>query len=170
MLSTDRTPFGLERMHTCWIPTGEDLPQDGGRWWKAVDGSGLRGYSQAAVLEPRWEPLELLMDMPGASAGARCDFFYVVETDIPPDSENDFNAWYEKEHLPGLSQVPGTVRARRYRRMQGGPRYMACYDLVTPASMESPAWLAVRNTPWSSRMRPLFRNARRTLHIAHTIP
>lgn len=159
----------MKRMHTCWVPNGEDLPQDGGGWWKAVDGSGLRGYCETDVTDIRWEPLELLTDLPGASAGARCDFLYVVETDIPPEAERDFNAWYETEHLPGLSQVPGTVRARRYRRLQGGPRYMACYDLVTPAAMESPAWLAVRHTAWSSRLRPLFRNARRTLHTIHTV-
>ena len=31
------------------------------------------------------------------------------------EGEVDFNAWYDEEHLPGLSAVPGTLAARRYR-------------------------------------------------------
>lgn len=167
MSLTDRVMCGPERQYTCWVPAAAVGPLERGQWWKAVDGSGWRGHGQAEAMDSPWEPVTLLTECPGASAGTRAGFLYLVETDIPPESEAEFNAWYDTEHLPGLSQVSGTVRARRYRRMRGDPLYMACYELVTPAAMESPAWLAVRNTPWSSRMRPLFRNTRRTLHAFH---
>jgi hypothetical protein len=49
-------------------------------------------------------------------------------------------------------------------RQNGSPRYLACYDLVTPEAMERAEWLAVRHTPWSSRVRAMFRNTRRTLY------
>jgi len=32
---------------------------------------------------------------------------YVVETDIDPAAADDFNAWYDEEHLPGLAAVAG---------------------------------------------------------------
>ena len=32
-----------------------------------------------------------------------------------PEAEDDFNAWYDEEHLPALAVVPGTLAARRYR-------------------------------------------------------
>lgn len=99
----------------------------------------------------------------GASSGEAAPYHYIVETDVLPEREADFNAWYEQEHLPGLASVPGTVRAMRYRNPDGHPRYHACYDLVRPETLGSPAWLAVRGTPWSDRVRPTFVNTRRTM-------
>ena len=47
--------------------------------------------------------------------------------------EEEFNAWYREEHLPGLAAVPGTVGAYRFLRPVGrSPRYVACYDLLSP--------------------------------------
>lgn len=104
-----------------------------------------------------------LLDISGAAAGAAAAFHYIVETDVLPEHEADFNAWYDEEHLPGLAAVPGTVRAARYLHREGSPRYFACYDLATLDGFNSPPWLAVRGTAWSSRVRPAFRNTRRTL-------
>lgn len=133
-------------------------------WWHAVDGSGALAYVLGACPDNRWDPLVQLTSLPGASHREQARYHYVVETDIPAHAEADFNAWYDTEHLPGLAHVPGTVHAYRYRRIQQHPQYVACYDLVTPAAMESPEWLSVRGTPWSDRVRPLFHNTRRTLY------
>ena len=107
--------------------------------------------------------LSLLMDLPGAAAGTEAPYHYVVETDVMAECEADFNAWYDREHLPGLASVPGTVRARRFRNVDDHPRYHACYDLVRRETLGSPPWLAVRGTPWSDRVRPAFFNTRRTM-------
>jgi len=107
--------------------------------------------------------LLLLRDLAGASASEAALFHYIVETDVLPESEGDFNAWYDDEHLPGLAAVPGTARATRYRNTGGPPRYHACYDLVRPETLGSAQWLAVRGTPWSDRVRPAFRNTKRTM-------
>jgi hypothetical protein len=150
---------------TCLVAEGDPRPPEPATWWRAVDGSGWLGYSGGPVSDPRWVSLQPLVDLPGASAGTAAGYHYVVETDIPPEAEADFNAWYETEHLPGLARVSGTVRARRYRRTSGQPLYIACYDLVAPDVLGSEAWQAVRNTAWSARVRPLFRNTRRTMHV-----
>ncbi|MBV7481361.1 DUF4286 family protein [Bordetella sp. BOR01] len=102
-------------------------------------------------------------DVAGQAAGQPAPWFYVVETDIKPGAEADFDRWYEEEHLPGLAAVPGTVRARRYLAREGSPRYYACYDLASRETFGSPAWLAVRGTDWSSRVRPNFINTKRTM-------
>jgi len=99
----------------------------------------------------------------GASAGRPAPFRYVVETDVEAAHEADFNAWYDDEHLAGLAAVPGAVRAARYRDPSGAPRYHAIYDLERPETLGSPAWLAVRATPWSDRVRPRFVNTKRTM-------
>jgi hypothetical protein len=107
--------------------------------------------------------LEPLIERPGPAAGDDTRYHYVVETDVEPQHERELNAWYDTEHLPGLAAVPGAARARRYRNLRHAPRYYACYDLVAPDVLERAEWLAVRGTEWSSRVRPTFRNPKRTM-------
>jgi hypothetical protein len=108
--------------------------------------------------------LTCVQDIAGASAGSPAPWHYVVDTDVLPEAEADLNAWYLEEHLPGLASVPGTVWAGRFvREGATGPRYRACYDLVSLETFGSPPWLAVRATAWSSRVRPSFRNTRRMM-------
>ena len=110
--------------------------------------------------------LQALMEIDGASAHEPASHHYVVETDVVPHADADLNAWYDEEHLPGLAAVPGTVRAARYRNLDDGPRYHACYELATPAAFGSVPWLAVRATDWSSRVRPAFLNTRRIMFLS----
>ncbi|MBT7664475.1 MAG: hypothetical protein HN608_06100, partial [Rhodospirillaceae bacterium] len=47
---------------------------------------------------------------------------------VTAEAEDDFNAWYDEEHLPALLAVPGTLSARRYRAgvdAEGTHRYVA---------------------------------------------
>lgn len=107
--------------------------------------------------------LARVQDLRGASHGAAVLFHYVVETDVVPEADVDLNDWYDNEHLPGLASVPGTIRAQRFLCLDAGPRYHSCYDLVSPETLGSPPWLAVRHTAWSDRVRPNFRNTKRTM-------
>jgi GNAT superfamily N-acetyltransferase len=70
--------------------------------------------------------------------------------------------WYADEHLPGLAQVPGCVRARRLMNLDHPPESFACYDLASLDVLASPAWLKVRQTRWSDLCRPHFTNTLRT--------
>lgn len=102
-------------------------------------------------------------EIPGASQGAVAPWHYIVETDVAAGVEDELDAWYATEHLPGLAAVPGTVCAQRFVDDIGSPRHHACYDLHTRETFGSPAWLAVRATAWSDRVRPHFRETRRTM-------
>jgi len=75
---------------------------------------------------------------------------------VAPEVEDDFNAWYDREHLPALAGVPGTLAARRYRsgEAQGSHRYVAIYHLTSPAVARSKAWIDAIETPWTARVRP----------------
>lgn len=91
-------------------------------------------------------------------------WLYIVHTDIPDDIVEDYNAWYDDEHLPRLVGVPGVERARRY--VADGaltPRYLTAYDLTIKDAFESPAGLKARKTPWTEKMRSLFFNTRRKM-------
>jgi hypothetical protein len=137
--------------------------------WQSKLGAGLRAYSVAEIAPSNhWQRLECLQSLPGPSAGRAVDFHYVVEADVLPENDAQLNAWYQDEHLPGLANVPGTIRAARYRRTHpatGLPQYYACYDLVSFDVTKSAEWLAVRHTAWSDVVRPMFLNTVRTEFI-----
>ena len=107
--------------------------------------------------------LEKVFTPPCASAGEAPVFHYVVEMDPAPGQMPELSEWYDTEHMPGLAQVPGCVSATRFLNHDHGPLSLACYDLVSQETLGSPPWLAVRNTDWSSRMRPHFTNTVRTM-------
>ena len=133
---------------------------------RAAAASALaQARTRASALFPqaRTRLLQPVCLLAGASHGQDAPWHYVVETDVTPEQDDDLNAWYDQEHLPGLAGVPGTVRAERYLCGEGSPRYHACYDLHTQETFGSPPWLAVRATDWSSRVRPAFRNTQRTM-------
>lgn len=140
----------------------------GARCWRSTDGAldyvYLPGDGPAPEVGSPCR-LELLLAQVGASHRALATCHYVVETDVEQAHEEDFNTWYDQEHLPGLAAVDGTVCAARYRAEGGSPRYYACYDLVATEVLASSAWLAVRATAWSERVRPMFRNTRRTMFL-----
>ena len=107
-------------------------------------------------------------DRPGASFGEAAPFHYSVEFDPAEGWEAEIASWYDTEHMPGLALVRGCVRARRFLNLDGGPRVLACYELVSLAARDSKAWQQVVATPWSSRVRPNFLHPKRTL-FARTI-
>lgn len=137
-----------------------------------VNKSGPRLNSEQARMQcvvsgayPEAEAIMLMVTqvVDGASAKQLADWHYIVETDVQPEAEGDFNNWYEQEHLPGLAAVPGTVRALRLLNLAGLPRYHALYLLENRAVFGSGPWVKVRATDWSSRVRPSFINTKRTM-------
>ncbi len=97
-------------------------------------------------------------------------WMYVVHTDIPDHIVDEYNEWYDKEHLPRCAGIPGVLRARRYMSTGilggtgDGPKYLTAYELAGPDVWESPAAQLARKTPWTEKMRSLFSNTRRSLY------
>ncbi len=84
----------------------------------------------------------------------------VVWTDIPAAVEDDFNRWYNEEHLAERVGIPGFLNARRYVSLEGAPKYIALYETVDAQVLKSETYLKVLNTPtpWTQRVRPHFQN------------
>jgi len=76
-----------------------------------------------------------------------------VWNDIDPATEADYNAWYQREHVPERLAVPGIRRARRYRAVEGSPRYAAFYEAATLDVLTSGAYRAqlANPTEWTRR-------------------
>ena len=78
----------------------------------------------------------------------------MVWADIPADKEDDFNHWYEEEHLAELLSGPGVLNAARYEAVSSGPKHLACYELESAAVVESEAFKSRPRTEWGSRVSP----------------
>ena len=72
--------------------------------------------------------------------------------DVPAAHEDEFNRWYDEEHVPLLTKVPGVLGARRFRARSGAPLYIALYDLADLAAPQQPEWRVALATPWSKRI------------------
>ena len=71
-----------------------------------------------------------------------------------PERDEEFNDWYDLEHLPQMRSIPGIETATRFVAVDGWPRYLATYDLTEFAVLRSPAYKALTGsgfTPWSRR-------------------
>jgi hypothetical protein len=86
-----------------------------------------------------------------------------IMTGCDPEAEDDFNGWYNEEHLPRLAEVDGVLHARRFIEAHGQPsegdrlplRYQAIYELADPAVATDPSFThAGRPTPWRDRVAP----------------
>src|SRR5216684_7554577 len=77
---------------------------------------------------------------------------------IAPEFEAEFNEWYDKEHIPALSAVPGVRCARRFRGASGNRKYVALYHLDSPEVPDSAEWKKARESDWTSRLQPQFRD------------
>ncbi|MGH8056431.1 MAG: hypothetical protein ACREOH_04245, partial [Candidatus Entotheonellia bacterium] len=51
-----------------------------------------------------------------------------VWMDIPAHVEDDFNRWYNEEHIAERVGIPGFLNGRRYLAIDGAPKYVALYD------------------------------------------
>jgi len=81
---------------------------------------------------------------------------YLVRMDVAHDLEPTFNAVYDGEHLPLLRAVPGVISAARFRNPSPtDPRYIAAYELESPAVLQSVAWKAAGEAGrWPREIRP----------------
>ena len=89
---------------------------------------------------------------------------YIIEIDVPPEKEADFNRLYDEEHIPALLKVPGVLGASRFQTSEAGsPKYIAVYELERPDVTDTPAWRAAADSgEWPTFARPFLTYGHRT--------
>src|SRR5690606_33094368 len=72
----------------------------------------------------------------------------------PTIDVDEFNEWYNKEHVPERLGIPGVLSGARYDSHRGTPRYIALYELSSIDVLSSEEYLSVRRavTPWTRRI------------------
>ena len=82
--------------------------------------------------------------------------FLLVLMQPPANIEEEFNAWYDSEHVPERLAVPGVLTAIRFASVSAAtPKYLAMYDLKSESVLESEAYRRVagaNSSPWTKRV------------------
>jgi hypothetical protein len=102
----------------------------------------------------------------------------MVWTDVPADKEQEFNRWYNEEHIPERMAIPGFLGGARYEAVKGGPKHLAYYELENVAVLASEAYqkVAKNPTPWTRAIgpqaigKPFIRNVYTMIHPAALTP
>ncbi|KDQ27574.1 hypothetical protein PLEOSDRAFT_158547 [Pleurotus ostreatus PC15] len=93
-------------------------------------------------------------------------YLFIVMIQPAPESEEEFNNWYEEEHVPLLSKSPGWVRSRRYKLIDAvevagranaeetlAPlTYLALHEIESEETRETPEWKHATSTPWRNKV------------------
>ncbi|KAI0820408.1 hypothetical protein BC628DRAFT_1330434 [Trametes gibbosa] len=138
--------------------------------------------ARIALLDRRTYTLREPVYAPGPTAGtgaraydARAPGPYasVVEVEVKPEGEAEFNRWYDEEHVPMLARTPGWVRSRRFElefagatgtevKVEAGegegegtcrpPKYLAIHEWESPAVFETAEFKAAVGTPWMAKL------------------
>ena len=128
--------------------------------YQAIGGENLSPWSKRVTARVerlmRFEGDQILPgdELPPRGAGG----LLVNAMNITPEFEAEFNEWYDKEHIPALAAVPGVLSARRFRGTSGNRKYVALYHLASPQVQDSAEWKKARESDWTDRLKPHFRD------------
>ncbi|HAA95448.1 MAG TPA: hypothetical protein DCE26_07140 [Dehalococcoidia bacterium] len=78
----------------------------------------------------------------------------MVGADVPAELEDEFNKWYQEEHLQELLGVPGILNAARYEATKSGPKHLAVYELESVDVINSDAFKNRPRTEWGQKVSP----------------
>jgi hypothetical protein len=80
--------------------------------------------------------------------------------DVDPADEDDFNLWYDREHLAERVRIEGFLEARRWIAEETRPKYFCTYSTDRFEALSSSAYKAVlaNQTEWSKKHISRFQN------------
>src|SRR4029453_10549157 len=128
--------------------------------YRAIGGENLSPWSKRVTAKvERLMRFEGEQTLPGDQLPPRpAGGLLLNAMNVAPELEAEFNEWYDKEHIPALAAVPGVLAARRFRGMVGNRKYVALYSPPPPDVVESPEWKQARQSDWTTRLTPHFRD------------
>ena len=88
----------------------------------------------------------------------------IVRTDVAPEMEEEFNRWYNEEHIPLLLLVPGILWAKRGVNAGEGQKYIAVYEHESGEVQKTPAYRNALDTDWAHKIRPYLRDFKREIY------
>jgi hypothetical protein len=138
-------------------------PSDRTRWMlKNV--SGFTRYLGTEIFSRQRDPAD--------RNALNAPILYAVWFNVPAGRADDFNNWYEQDHIPILLKCPDWRMVRRFDIKNGEPEtwtHLAMHYLNDLKALDSPERQQARQTPWRDRLaaEPWFKG-QYTLFDRHT--
>jgi hypothetical protein len=116
------------------------------------------------LFRPLWTAV-MARDIPGTnsvplgSGPLSINYLFVLSDPATPAQEQDYNTWYDRQHVPDVLRVPGFVSAQRYVRVGGDwqkPRYMVIFKFQTRENDATNAEIRRRIAEGITKMSPAF--------------
>ena len=79
----------------------------------------------------------------------------IAAMDFSNVAEDEFNDWYDTEHIPERQRVPGFLTCQRWIGIENPKHSVATYDLDGLSVLRSPPYMAIGGqnlSPWSKRV------------------
>jgi hypothetical protein len=137
--------------------------------YKAIGGENLSPWSKRVTATcERILRFEGEQTLPGDQvAPANAGALLLNAMNVDSEVEDDFNKWYDEEHIPALAAVTGVLCARRFRATESRLKYVALYHVASPEVVASAEWQKAVQTPWTQRMHPHMRDRLRIVCKAY---
>jgi len=93
----------------------------------------------------------------------------LVMIDVDPGHEEEFNRWYNEQHLPERLACPGFLSGRRFEAVEGEPKNLALYDLEGPDVLQSEAYKKIYGrSGWTEKISKHFVRLMRNRYLEIT--
>jgi hypothetical protein len=83
---------------------------------------------------------------------ATAPILYSVLFNIPDDWREEFDDWYDREHIPMIMGCREWAGAKRYHVLGGPYTHLALHYITCASAFDSPSLKAARLTPWRNRL------------------
>lgn len=89
----------------------------------------------------------------------------ITSMDVDAEDEDEFNIWYDREHLAERVAIDGFLEARRWIAEKASPKYFCTYSTTTFEDLSSPAYqrALANQTEWSRKNISRFKNMGRAV-------
>ena len=71
----------------------------------------------------------------------------MVWANVPIEMEDDYNRWYNEEHIEERLSCPGFLSAGRYEAVSSGPKHLAVYELDNIGALQTKEYQHFKNFP-----------------------
>jgi hypothetical protein len=84
---------------------------------------------------------------------------FVLSVSMDPSDKitaDEIHKWYEEEHVPLFTKIPGWIRTRRYKLVDGGldgtPKFLALHEWKSMDFTETEEYKHAVSTPWRNEV------------------
>jgi hypothetical protein len=94
----------------------------------------------------------------------------LVDIVVDADREDEFNRWYDEEHIPEKRAAAGFHSARRFKHHRDPHRYLAVYEVDDADTVTNSSYMTSYQSPWSLSIQEAWKEFNRSVWEEVTRP